>query len=260
MRCYWTEGELRILRSYPGASKQQLLSQLPRWSWNSIRHKARSLGLYRLQWPWNKGLGMSEELRTKVSLGNKKWWEENKQGKGEKCLAALELGRTPEAGKKVSKSVKAWWDNPDNLEKIEVRNRNVRLGILKAVAEGRCQPLVPNKLELRLSSLLDIHFPGEWVYSGDGKVTLEGFKPDFINCNGKKLIIELAGGRWHSREYEHKRSETFRKFGYETLVIWDRTLEGKRILRANRKWPEGQLVGLIRKFMTGGCTILRFGE
>jgi len=87
---------------------------------------------------------------------------------------------------------------------------------------------------------------------------LEGFRPDFINCNGKKLIIELAGGHWHSRSYEHERSEVFRKFGYRTFVIWDRTVEGKRILRARRKWPEAQLVGQISEFMVGGSSLLQF--
>ena len=277
---FWTRKEVKVLKAkYPSFPKQELLLELCSHSWHTIQSKAHKLGIYRIHrepcteetrrkisesrkgtYAWNKGLEMDDEFKTKISEANKKWWEENRETKGGKCLAALELGRTPEAHEKVSKSVKAWWDNPNNREKIKVRNRNVRLGILKAVSEGRCRPLVPNKVELQLESLLDKYFPGEWVYSGDGKITLEGFRPDFINCNGKKLIIELAGGHWHGRSYEQERSEVFRKFGYRTFVIWDRTVEGKRILRARRKWPEVQLVGQISEFMVGGSTLLQFSE
>ena len=55
---------------------------------------------------------------------------------------------------------------------------------------------------------------------GNGRVILGGKNPDFINVNGKKLIIELFGKYWHTGENPKDREKIFVPFGYRTLVIW----------------------------------------
>ena len=78
----------------------------------------------------------------------------------------------------------------------------------------------PNKTESKLFSVLDKCYPNEWKYVGDGSFVINGKNPDFINCNGKKLIIELFGEHWHDKDEEEPRKEIFKQFGYETLIIW----------------------------------------
>lgn len=82
----------------------------------------------------------------------------------------------------------------------------------------------PNYRELQLQSFLSTLYPNEWKYVGDGSVIIEGKNPDFINCNGKKLIIELFGEHWHERGEEETRTKMFKQYGYDTLIIWAKEL------------------------------------
>lgn len=90
----------------------------------------------------------------------------------------------------------------------------------------------PNLKEKQLESILNQHFAQEWQFVGDGSMILGGLNPDFINCNSKKLIIELFGDYWHSdkkvrtwRETELGRMMVFAQFGYKTLVVWEHELD-----------------------------------
>ncbi len=87
----------------------------------------------------------------------------------------------------------------------------------------------PNKLEKAFFDLLQHLFPNQYKYVGNGEVSLGGAKPDYININGKKKIIEIFGDYWHSekitgmieKEHEQKRINHFRQYGYDCLVIWE---------------------------------------
>jgi G:T-mismatch repair DNA endonuclease (very short patch repair protein) len=78
----------------------------------------------------------------------------------------------------------------------------------------------PNKAELFLMGLLDRLYPGEWKYTGDFSMTINGKCPDFVNCNGKKLVIEYFGDYWHQGHDPKERAAAFAPFGYKTIVIW----------------------------------------
>ena len=111
----------------------------------------------------------------------------------------------------------------------------------------------PNKLEIVSIELLNKNFPKEWKYVGDGSVIIGNKNPDFMNVNGKKLLIELWGDYWHNKEKvihtkniknmsedyfnEEKRKEIFRKYGFETLIIWENELKNCN-----------QIVGKIKEF------------
>lgn len=91
---------------------------------------------------------------------------------------------------------------------------------------GGSPGLKPSGPELYLDFLLQNHFPDEWEFTGEGGFILHGLCPDFINCNGKKQIIEVFGKRWHTGDVpitrtEEKRKEIFAQSGYRLLVIWD---------------------------------------
>jgi len=117
----------------------------------------------------------------------------------------------------------------------EERNVKVSLGLEKAYQEGR--RFYKNKKmsnsERALSRLLNKLFPKEYKYVGNGLVYFEGRNPDFINVNGKKKLIEISS---HSHIRKFDRINYFRKFGFETLFIWNREL--KNLKKLKRKISE----------------------
>ncbi len=88
----------------------------------------------------------------------------------------------------------------------------------------------PNKPETTLAQLLEYLYPEEWKFVGDGSLIINGYNPDFANINGKKLLIELFGDYWHKGQDPQKRIALFHKFGYQTLVVWERELKDETLL------------------------------
>lgn len=90
-----------------------------------------------------------------------------------------------------------------------------------------------NKYEETLENLLNKIGLNEYKYVGDGKFTIERYNPDFINCNGKKKIIEFFGDYWHNRKeriaIDKRKLRTYRKYGYDCLVIWGHNLSDKNL-------------------------------
>jgi very-short-patch-repair endonuclease len=78
----------------------------------------------------------------------------------------------------------------------------------------------PNNLELVFESLLRLLFFGQYKFVGNGKVIIAGKCPDFINMSGQK-IIEIYGDWWHKGQNPQKRVNTFREYGFKTLVLWE---------------------------------------
>jgi G:T-mismatch repair DNA endonuclease (very short patch repair protein) len=89
----------------------------------------------------------------------------------------------------------------------------------------RAHNIRPNRAEMHLSLMLEGMMPGHWKYVGDGEVIIAGKCPDFINVNGKKLIIELYGDYWHKGQDPKDRARIFEPYGYRTLVIWESELK-----------------------------------
>ena len=119
--------------------------------------------------------------------------------KGKRCSPATEFN---------SETMKALYRNPDYVKKMaKAWNRK------------------PNKPEAFLTNILENLYPGEWKYTGDFSFTINGKCPDFVNCNGQKKIIELFGDYWHRGQDPLDRINTFKPFGYETLVIWENQLK-----------------------------------
>jgi len=93
----------------------------------------------------------------------------------------------------------------------------------------------PTRLERQLQSILDKHFPGEFAYNGnfDLGTSIGGLIPDFINVNGRKLVIEAFGDYWHSRkgvlwhQTEKGREVIYYKLGYRCIIIWEHELKDK---------------------------------
>lgn len=101
----------------------------------------------------------------------------------------------------------------------------------------------PNRIEKVLLDVLNRNCPGEWGFAGDGSVIIGGLCPDFININGKKLVIEVFGSYWHGSRRKLRVNQTvegriaaFKAFGFNTLVLWDYEID---------QLPEAELVDRI---------------
>jgi len=82
----------------------------------------------------------------------------------------------------------------------------------------------PNKVEQVIIDLISANnLP--FRYSGNGDVWLGNRNPDFINVNGKKQVIELFGTYWHPVFDVANRTEHYKQYGFDCLVIWEDELK-----------------------------------
>jgi G:T-mismatch repair DNA endonuclease (very short patch repair protein)/YHS domain-containing protein len=94
--------------------------------------------------------------------------------------------------------------------------------------------ILPNKPEkLLIDFFTEYNLP--YKYTGDGGFTLDGAVPDFVNVNGEKKIVEFFGDYWHGQtkthkstvDHENERKLRFKKFGYDTIIVWEHELKDK---------------------------------
>jgi hypothetical protein len=121
-------------------------------------------------------------------------------------------------GKKflTSERLKKLWSDP------EYKDREVAIKIKQ----------LKNKIsnsELFIQNILDKYYPNDWKFVGNGDFVLGGKCPDFVNVNGKKLIIEVFYYSKHTYLEGLKRKILFTKFGYKTLIIWRKELRRKNL-------------------------------
>jgi endogenous inhibitor of DNA gyrase (YacG/DUF329 family)/G:T-mismatch repair DNA endonuclease (very short patch repair protein) len=123
-----------------------------------------------------------------------------------------------------SKITSALWQNPEFRQKTTRvwHDPCFRAEFIKKVVKAR--EVRPTRLEKVVNDLLQGYFPGEWVYVGDGKITVEGFIPDFVHKE-QKWIIEVNGDYWHSLPENRKRdkvkTKVYVKNGYKVFEIWE---------------------------------------
>lgn len=145
----------------------------------------------------------------------KKQWKNEKYRKLNSGVNAWSYGRiTPKHEKKlISKTSYEHWKS-SGYQKKQILSRHLR----------------PNKIELKLNKILSQNFPKEYKYVGDFQVWIGGKNPDFMNINGQKKLIEFYGTYWHKDENPKDRINHFKKYGFDTLVIWDKELKNTPIL------------------------------
>lgn len=98
----------------------------------------------------------------------------------------------------------------------------------------------PNKIEkdcIKLFQIKNIQL----TYVGDGTKWFKSkngnrFNPDFIN-EDKKIIVEIFGDYWHrnTQERDKLRINTYKKNGYEPLIIWEKELLNQQEI-LNKIW------------------------
>ena len=147
---------------------------------------------------------------------------------------ALGYKHTEKAKREISKAGKKSWSDPIHHKKrVENQKRlwvNPVFHKQQKTKMAQGNTVKPNKPEIELLSILQTLYPDDWKYVGDGSLVISGKNPDFVNVNGKKLIIELFGDYWHRNDSPRKRMGVFKPFGYRTLIVWERELNNQKAL------------------------------
>lgn len=170
-----------------------------------------------------------------------------------KSFSRVGQSKKREVSEQCSRRMKT--DNP--MFRAEVSNR-VSATQKKKIESGEIIPFMmtakywetlkypKNKCERNVEQILNEHFPGTFLFSGDGSVRVSSYAPDFISENHKK-IIEFNGCYWHKcercfpdlyAEAEKKRTlrgnkisnddnrkRVFGEHGYKVLEIWQHELK-----------------------------------
>lgn len=73
-------------------------------------------------------------------------------------------------------------------------------------------------------------------YVGDGQVWLAGRNPDFIDSNGRKVVVEIFGEYWHSpiknpavslRRTYSATQEAYQDYGFDCFIAWEYQLRNE---------------------------------
>lgn len=73
-------------------------------------------------------------------------------------------------------------------------------------------------------------------YTGDSRFWIDNINPDFVECNGKKIAVEIFGDYWHSPLLNPKlrvdrtlpyRQKALKKYGWKLIVFWESDLKRK---------------------------------
>ena len=170
-------------------------------------------------------LGQKPSLKARmvISKRSRERWQDAKYKE-----RMLDLMQSPESREKASKSLMGHKTSLETREKISksLRGHIVTPETLYKIhaALNKSLHIRPNKSEKKLFNILDKLYPTQWVFVGDWSMTLAGKNPDFVNCNGKKIIIELYGDYWHRNDNPAERIKIFSNYGYDTLIIWESEL------------------------------------
>lgn len=176
------------------------------------------------------------EVRKKISktLTGKKQSEETRQ---KKSLAMKGKLFTEEHKQKIRHSQKKFWSRLSK-EEVQVRVKNSCGSDCAILNSRKSNGQRPSRPESVVIEFLESHYPSDWVYNGYGNngIIIGRRIPDFVNINGKKLVIEVFGEYWHNPEkFSDAWSESdaiahYKKWGFNCLVLWEKEVYDKNCL------------------------------
>jgi hypothetical protein len=211
---------------------------------HSLEHRRKNSKAKQGHIPWNKGLSKDIDKRVRKyakNLKNKKKTVEHRIKLSKSKIKFLK-NLTPKERLKLKQKNSRWhvdrWQNLTEEEKEECNQKN-REGQLKywsnlttkekeyRIRKSRSvMAIKPNKPEQFLIKFfeknnLPYDYCGDHPYPGLG-----GKCPDFVHQVNSK-IIELYGDYYHDGDNPQDRVDYYKKFGYNTLVIWEHELRDK---------------------------------
>lgn len=126
---------------------------------------------------------------------------------------------TDEFRAETSKRFKELWQRPDFI-KAAMKRMHAK----------------PNKLESDVDIALQDICSKDYAYNGDFScgITIGGMIPDFVNVNGRKVVIEVFGDAFHDpskafvdvswKRQEFGRKAVFAQFGFDCIILWESDL------------------------------------
>lgn len=176
---------------------------------------------------------VSDKTRAKQRASRCKFIENNPDAERLRAIKTGDALRGRKQSPEVVAAVKEKWKDP--------AYREMRL-------KQMMQFNVPNNPETRMIEILKTHdLPYRFV--GDGDLIIGGFNPDFVNCNGKKVLIEVFGDYWHTRKdweaRDERRFDVFSQLGYVTVVFWEHELVKSREFTDSPTMCESEIVSRI---------------
>lgn len=156
-----------------------------------------------------KGKKLPEIVKEKLRLNSARYWLGKKltdEHKSKLSIAKLGKKISDEHKRKISEAHKRLLQN-DEYAKQRIKHFFIK-------------PNKPEKIMIELIQNNNLPF----IYVGNGKFWINGFNPDFIDYDNKK-IIEIFGNYWHNTKRakirDKERLDIYSKNGYETIIIWE---------------------------------------
>lgn len=159
-----------------------------------------------------KGKIVSEETKQKQRESRLKFIKENPK---------LAFEYSAKSGEKLK-------GRKQSKEIVDARKKKWKDPMYKAKRLGQMMKhMKPNRPENKVVEVCE-KFGLPYKFIGNGALIIGGFNPDFVNIEGKKLLIEVFGVYWHKRmgwtRRDRYRLKMFSKNGYKTLVLWEQQL------------------------------------
>lgn len=102
----------------------------------------------------------------------------------------------------------------------------------------------PSSLEQKFQEIID-KYNLPYKYVGNGKFFIERYNPDFVNTNNEKIAIEVYASFYKKRgfsnikQWKKKRTETFKKYGWEVIYFNETQVNEYYILKSLTKSTQG---------------------
>jgi len=185
---------------------------------------------YILYHPWNRGIPYVPRPKQREVM--KKRYKENPGvfvpsflGKHHSKESKMKMSQNKERAKKTSNGLRGKPKSEEHKKNIAKGERRFWKNLTDEERENKIRKIrsviKPTRPERQLNSLLNKWFPKKWKYVGDCSFFLGGKCPDFRRIDGKEQLIELFGRYWHKKEDIKTRQSHFKKYGVDTLIVWD---------------------------------------
>lgn len=193
--------------------------RLRRIGYHQSDNAKRKLREFRIGKTYEEIYGIEYANRRKKELRRQMLGNKNPMKRLDVKTKHLEACRKDEHRRKISEAVKG--------EKNGFYGKRHTLGTIKKIYNSSNRR--PNGYEQQMIQFFnDNNLP--YKYVGNGTYWI-GFKnPDFVFSDGKNKVIEFFGEYAHQPEDENKRIEHFKKYNFDTLVIWSKELKDKELM------------------------------
>jgi len=193
---------------------------------------------------WNKGLTKETDERVMKygrSLKGRVFSENHRRNlsKAMKGRSSWRKGLTKEMDERVrrgSEKLKGRIFTKEHRRSISEAKKRSSQNHLQNIIEN--MNAKPTKAEQRLIDIIQKHgLP--YKYVGDYKFWIENVNPDFVECNGKKVALEVFSSYYHNplknigleyhRTYQG-RIEILKKYGWKCIIFWDYEVDDEKLV------------------------------